>query len=121
MQPSNDKHAGDPIRAPAACTTTRRWRTEKWPLANGGLESSPATCDGSLTAGSVGIHTIYSCELLRVTERRIPKTFPSDQCVDANRVALHGLALPEDGAGDGNRTHREGGSGPLEQAVWRES
>ena len=40
-------------------------------------------------------------------ERRIPKTFPSDQCVDANRVALHGLALPEDGAGDGNRTHGE--------------
>jgi hypothetical protein len=37
--------------------------------------------------------------------RRFPKTFPSDQCVDANLVALHGLAFPEDGAGDGNRTH----------------
>src|SRR3984957_10532893 len=35
----------------------------------------------------------------------IPKTFPSDQRVDPNPVALHCLALPESGAGDGNRTH----------------
>jgi hypothetical protein len=36
---------------------------------------------------------------------RIPNTFPQDQRVDPNLVALRGLALPEDGAGDGNRTH----------------
>ena len=47
------------------------------------------------------------------SERRIPKTFPSDQCVDANRVALHGLALPEDGAGDGNRKYRLGATNHL--------
>ena len=55
------------------------------------------------------------------SERRFPKTFPSDQCVDANLVALHGLAFPEDGAGDGNRTHTEGASEPLKPVVWRES
>jgi hypothetical protein len=33
-----------------------------------------------------------------------PSTFPQDQRVDLNLVALLGLALPEDGAGDGNRT-----------------
>jgi hypothetical protein len=38
--------------------------------------------------------------------RRIPKTFPSDQRLDPNFVALHGLALPENGAGDGNRKYR---------------
>jgi hypothetical protein len=74
--------------------------------------------------GERGNHTIYFCELLRVTVRvnlgakplyvrprdpapstSIPKTFPSDQCLDPNLVALRGLALPESGAGDGNRTH----------------
>ena len=45
-------------------------------------------------------------------ERRIPKTFPSDQCVDANRIALHGLA-PESGAGDGNRKYRSDTQNPL--------
>ena len=38
-------------------------------------------------------------------QRRFPKAFPSDQCLDPNLVALRGLALPESGAGDGNRTH----------------
>src|SRR6266481_1020831 len=74
--------------------------------------------------GQRGNHTIYFCELLRVTVRvnlgamrgyvrprgrlpsaSIPKTFPSDQCLDPNLVALRGLALPESGAGDGSRTH----------------
>jgi len=49
---------------------------------------------------------------------RIPKTFPSDQCLEANLVALRSLALPESGAGDGNRTHRDGASESLKQAVW---
>jgi hypothetical protein len=35
----------------------------------------------------------------------MPKTFPSDQRVDPNPVALRGLALPESGTGNGNRTH----------------
>jgi hypothetical protein len=34
-------------------------------------------------------------------ERRFPKTFPSDQCLESTLVALRGLALPENGAGDG--------------------
>jgi len=74
--------------------------------------------------GQRGNHTIYFCELLRATVRvnlgatrgyvrprgrlpsaSIPKTFPSDQCLDPNLVALRGLALPESGAGDGSRTH----------------
>jgi hypothetical protein len=38
--------------------------------------------------------------------RRFPKTFPSDQRLEANLVALRGLALPENGAGDGNRKYR---------------
>ena len=49
---------------------------------------------------------------------RIPNTFPQDQRVDPNLVALRGLALPEDGAGDGNRTHTGGASEPLKQGVW---
>ena len=58
----------------------------------------------------------------------IPKTFPSDQRVDPNPVALRCLALPgvawrclalpESGAGDGNRTHAERAFEPLKQAVW---
>jgi hypothetical protein len=47
----------------------------------------------------------------------IPSTFPQDQCVDPNLVALHGLALPKSGAGDGNRTHTGGASEPLKQEV----
>jgi hypothetical protein len=47
----------------------------------------------------------------------IPKTFPSDQCLDPNLVALCGLALSESGAGDGNRTHTGGTSETLKQAV----
>jgi hypothetical protein len=43
----------------------------KRPVTIGGRGSSPASCDGSLTASSVGIHTIYSCELLRVAVRVI--------------------------------------------------
>src|ERR1700722_1062945 len=35
----------------------------------------------------------------------IPKTLPSDQRLDPNLVAVRGLALSENGAGDGNRTH----------------
>jgi hypothetical protein len=54
------------------------------------------------------------------SERRIPKTFPSDQCLDPNFVALRGLALPESGAGDGNRTHTGIASEPSKQAVWCE-
>jgi hypothetical protein len=46
-------------------------KVAKRPVASGRLGSSPAPCDGSLTAGSVGIHTIYFCELLRVTVRVI--------------------------------------------------
>ena len=48
----------------------------------------------------------------------IPKTFPSDQRVDPNPVVLRCLALPESGAGDGNRTHAERAFEPLKQAVW---
>jgi hypothetical protein len=48
----------------------------------------------------------------------IPSTFPQDQRVDPNLVALLGLALPEDGAGDGNRTHTGSPSEPLKYAVW---
>jgi hypothetical protein len=47
----------------------------------------------------------------------ISSTFPQDQRVDPNLVALLGLALPESGAGDGNRTHTGGSSEPLKQAV----
>jgi hypothetical protein len=36
---------------------------------------------------------------------RIPKTFPTDQSLDPNLVSLRDLSQPEDGAGDGNRTH----------------
>jgi hypothetical protein len=50
----------------------------------------------------------------------IPKTFPSDQCLDPNLVALRCLVLLESGADDGNRTHGERASEPLKQAVWRE-
>jgi hypothetical protein len=49
----------------------------------------------------------------------IPNTFPQDQRVDPNLVALRGLALPESGAGDGNRTHAGGASGAEKQALWR--
>jgi hypothetical protein len=49
---------------------------------------------------------------------RIPKTFPSDQRVDPNPVALRCLVLPESGAGDGNRTHTGSASEPLKCAVW---
>ena len=35
----------------------------------------------------------------------IPNIFKQDQPVDPNLIALCGLALPESGAGDGNRTH----------------
>jgi hypothetical protein len=41
-------------------------------------------------------------------ERGFPKTFPEDQCLDPNLVALRGLALPGSGAGDGNRKYRPG-------------
>jgi hypothetical protein len=77
-----------------------------------------------------GNHTIYFCELLRVTVRvnlgamrgyvrpwdRRPlnvdsQDFPSDQCLGPNLVALGSLALPESGAGDGNRTHTVAASG----------
>ena len=36
---------------------------------------------------------------------RIPNTFPQDQCLDPNLISLRDLSQPEDGAGDGNRTH----------------
>jgi hypothetical protein len=48
----------------------------------------------------------------------IPKTFPSDQRVDPDPVALRCLALTGSGAGDGNRTHGEGAAEPLKQAVY---
>jgi len=35
----------------------------------------------------------------------------------AYHVDLRGLVLPENGAGDGNRTHGEGAFEPLKQAV----
>jgi hypothetical protein len=44
-------------------------------------------------------------------QRRFPKTFPSDQCLEPSLVALRGLALPENGAGNGNRTHKGSASG----------
>jgi hypothetical protein len=47
----------------------------------------------------------------------IPKTFLSDQRVDPSPVALRGLALPESGAGDGNRTHTGGHFEARKQAV----
>jgi hypothetical protein len=50
----------------------------------------------------------------------IPKTFPSDQCLEPNLMALRGLALPENGAGDGNRTHTGAAFGAGEQAVSRD-
>jgi hypothetical protein len=46
-------------------------------------------------------------------QRRFPKTFPSDQRVDPNPVALRCLVLPESGAGDGNRTHTGGAVEPI--------
>ena len=49
---------------------------------------------------------------------RIPNTFPQDQRVDPNLVALRCLELPESGAGDGNRTHAGIASEPLKYAVW---
>jgi hypothetical protein len=44
-------------------------------------------------------------------------TFPSDQCLDPNLVALRGLALPESGAGDGNRTQTVGPSRPIKGGI----
>jgi hypothetical protein len=96
---------------------------------------SPATCGLSRSEESVRITQFillrtaacdYTCEsrgnagLREATaapQRRFPKTFPSDQRVDPNPVALRGLALPESGAGDGNRTHTGGDSNPRKQAV----
>src|SRR5258708_19393710 len=49
----------------------------------------------------------------------IPKTFPSDQRVDPNPVAPRCLALPESGAGDGNRTQMDGASKPLKNGISR--
>ena len=87
----------------------------------GSSRSSPVTCDRSRSRES---HKLFlgtaACGLyVRMLRQcrdtsgyeggpkstHIPKTFPSDQLVDPNPVALRGLALPESGAGDGNRTH----------------
>ena len=38
MHPLSDKHAGD-ARSRVLATTTRRWRTERPPVANGGEPS----------------------------------------------------------------------------------
>ena len=49
----------------------------------------------------------------------IPSTFPQDQRGDPNLVALLGPALPEDGAGDGNRTRTGAASEPGKREVSR--
>src|ERR1700685_1740411 len=99
-----------------------------------GVESSPVTSgrpryDGDVTQfflrtaacdctceprGNAGIR-----EAMRPPprQRRFPKTFPPDQCLDPNLVSLRGLALPGSAAGDGNRTHTVGPSRPRKQAV----
>jgi hypothetical protein len=67
------------------------------------LFSRTAACDSTCESrGNVGMR-----EAMRPppSARRFPKTFPPDQRLEANLVALRGLALPENGAGDGNRTH----------------
>jgi hypothetical protein len=77
-----------------------------------------AACDCTCECwGSVGIP-----QDIRETPKSacIPGTLPQDQRVDPNLIALLGLALPEDGAGDGNRTDREGASGAEKQALWRD-
>jgi hypothetical protein len=48
----------------------------------------------------------------------VPNAFPQDQRVNPNLVSLWILTYPENGAGDGNRTHGEGAAEPLKQAVW---
>jgi len=45
---------------------------------------------------------------------RIPKALPTDQSLDPNLVVLRGLALPENGAGDGNRIYRQDAANPFQ-------
>jgi hypothetical protein len=85
------------VQPPAITLATRAaWESHELFL---GTAACDCTCE---CGGNVGIP-----QDMRETRKSacIPSTFPQDQRVDPNLVALLGLALPENGAGDGNRTH----------------